>query len=200
VTELDNDIHKLIQNRWSSKAYDPDRPIPPEMIDRLLEAARWAPSGRNRQPWRYIVFDQRNADALAQARSCLHPGNQEWATRAPVLLLAVAKTLHANGETNTAALHDLGLANENILLQAISMGLHCRPMGGFDRECARASFSIPEEYYPMVMIAVGYPGNVDDLAEDIQANESKVRTRREIEAFAFLGAWEAEYPSGRDSG
>jgi nitroreductase len=199
VSELHIEINQLIRNRWSSRNYDPDRPVPAEMIDRLLEAARWAPSGRNRQPWRYIVFDGRNEGALAQARACLDPGNQEWANRAPVLLLAAAKTLHEGGRTNAAALHDLGLANENVLLQAISMGLHCRPMGGFDRECAKQSFGIPDEFHPMVMIAVGFPGRIDDLSEGVQSKGSALRTRREIEAFAFLGAWEVKYLTGRES-
>jgi len=199
VSELRNEINQLIRDRWSSRNYDPERSVPAEMIDRLLEAARWAPSGRNRQPWRYIVFDERNEGALAQARACLDPGNQEWANRAPVLLLAAAKTMLPNGKILSTATHDLGLANENLLLQAISMGLHCRPMGGFDRECARKSFDIPDEYHPMVMIAVGFQGRIDDLSEDVQSKESTPRTRREIEAFAFLGAWEAKYPTGRES-
>ncbi len=189
----DISIHKLIRDRWSSRNYDPDRPISFEVIDRLLEAARWAPSAGNGQPWRYIVFDQRNPDAMAKARACLDPGNQVWATRAPVLMLAVAHTLRASGKINSKALHDVGLANENLLLQAISMGLHCRPMAGFNHDRARKTFSIPQEFEPVVMIAVGYPGGIEYLAAEIRSKEVMLRTRREIEAFTFLGEWDGEY-------
>ncbi len=196
ANESQNDIHELIRGRWSSRSYDPDRPVAPEMVELLLEAARWAPSSRNAQPWRYIVFDQRDEKALEKARACLDSGNQLWASRAPLLLLAIAKTVRASGQINATAYHDLGLANENVLLQAISMGLHCRPMRGFDREGARMAFNIPPEFEPAVMIAVGYPGNAVDLPEEIRNRESTLRNRREIEAFAFLGAWDAEYPVG----
>ena len=193
------EIHDLIRDRSSSRNYDPDRPISVEKIVRLLEAARWAPSAGNGQPWRYIVFDRRNEDALAQARACLNPDNQVWANRAPVLLLAVAKTLRASGKINATALHDLGLANENILLQAVSMGLHCRPMAGFDHEGARKKFGIPHGFDPVVMVAVGYPGRIEDLAVDVQSKEMAVRTRREINNIGFFGAWEMKDPTHRES-
>jgi nitroreductase len=194
TAESQNDIHELIRGRWSSRNYDPDRPVPPEVIDRLLEAARWAPSSRNAQPWRYIVFDRRDGPALEKARACLNPGNRIWAGRAPLLLLAVAETVSAGGRINPKAFHDLGLANENLMLQAIAMGLHCRPMGGFDHECARRSFGVPPEFEPAVMIAVGYPGNAADLPDEIRARESMPRDRRRVEAIAFLGAWDTKYP------
>ncbi len=192
--ESDNEIHELIQGRWSSRNYDPDRPIPAEMVNRLLEAARWAPSSRNRQPWRYIVFDRRDEQALEKARACLNPGNRIWASRAPLLLLSAAEMVGAGGEINSKAYHDLGLANENLMLQAIGMGLHCRPMGGFDHECARRAFGIPPGFEPVVMIAVGYPGNTADLPDEIRGRESAPRDRRKIETFAYLGTWEADGP------
>jgi nitroreductase len=196
MSENQSDIHALIRDRWSSRNYDPDQPVSTEIIHRLLEAARWAPSAGNGQPWRYIIFDQRSPDALEQARSCLNPGNQVWANRVPVLLLAAAQTLRASGKVNSTALHDLGLANENLLLQAVSMGLHCRPMAGFDHDQARKIFDIPQGFEPVVMIAVGYPGNIANLAEDLQTNETAPRTRRAMEKFAFLGGWDKEYTPG----
>jgi nitroreductase len=199
VTEVNVDIHPLIRDRWSSRIFDPNRQVAPQMVDQLLEAARWAPSAGNGQPWRYIVFDQRDGTALEQARACLNPGNQVWATRAPVLLLAVAKTLRAGGKINSTALHDLGLANENIFLQAISMGLHCRPMAGFDSETAREVFSIPAEFEPVVMIAVGFPGTLTDLSDEIQSQEQKPRARKEIDTFAFLGTWRKKYLHKQES-
>jgi nitroreductase len=192
--ESDIEIHELIRGRWSSRNYDPDRPIPAEMVDRLLEAARWAPSSRNAQPWRYIVFDRRDERALEKARACLNPGNRNWAGRAPLLLLSVAETVGAGGQINSKAYHDLGLANENLMLQAIAMGLHCRPMGGFDHDCARMDFGIPPGFEPAVMIAVGYPGNAADLPEELRNRESASRNRRKVEAFAYLSAWDSEYP------
>ncbi len=171
------------------------RAVPPEWVDLLLEAARWAPSSRNAQPWRYLVFDGRVPEALQAARECLTPGNQVWASRSPVLILAVAQTVQENGKVNAKALHDLGMANENLLLQAIALGLHCRPMGGFDVEKARHSFCIPEGYEPVVMIAIGHPGQTEDLAPEVRERAAAPRTRRPLEKLVHLGEWGVRYPT-----
>lgn len=189
MTEVMKVVHTLIRTRASSRVYDPDRPVPPEMLTALLEAARWAPSSGNGQPWRYLVFDDRVPAAREDARSCLVPDNAVWAGRAPVLLLAIAREIRAGGKTNRYAKHDLGLANQNILLQAVAMGLCCRPMGGFNNEKAARLFRIPAGHLPMVMIALGFPGSPEDVGEAVREKEAQARTRRPVDEFAFLGAW-----------
>lgn len=184
------EIHSLIRSRRSSRIYNPDRLLTWEQILLLLEAARSAPSSSNRQPWVYLVFEPSNPEQLEKARSCLNPDNRVWANRAPLLLLAVSEDIRPDGRENTKALHDLGMANQNLLLQATAMGLNCRPMAGFDAEKARQLFNIPEGYTPRVMIAVGYPGDIEDLPEEVQEKERKDRTRKPVEHFAFRGNWQ----------
>lgn len=183
-------IHPLIQSRRSSRIYDPDRLLTWEQIHLLLEAARSAPSSSNRQPWVYLVFEPSNPEQLEKARSCLNPDNQVWANRAPLLLLAISQDIRPDGRENSKALHDLGMANQNLLLQATAMGLSCRPMAGFDAEKARKLFNVPESYTPRVMIAVGYPGDLEDLPKEVQEKEQKERTRNPVNQFAFRGSWQ----------
>jgi nitroreductase len=113
-----------------------------------------------------------------------------------VLLLAVAKTVGDDGKVNRYAKHDVGMANQNLLLQAIALGLHCRPMAGFDRKRVRQSFHIPEGFEPLVMIAVGYPGRIEDLTEEVQKRQAQPRERRSIEDFTFYGDWGISYSPG----
>ncbi len=182
-------IHALIRARRSSRAYDPERPVTAETIDTLLEAAGWAASGGNLQPWRYLVFDDRHPPALEEARACLDAGNQAWARRAPLLLLAVMQENRPSGKPNATALHDAGMANAHLLLQATAMGLHCRPMAGFDALRTARSFGIPEGFRPVVMIALGYPGDPAALPVDLQGPEAAPRQRRPVTESAFLGGW-----------
>jgi nitroreductase len=188
------EIHPLIRQRRSSRLYDPDRPVSPEQIAALLEAARWAPSGGNGQPWRYLVFDDRVPEARAQARACLNEDNQAWANAAPVLIAGISRDVRENGRANAKAQHDLGLANMSLLLQAIALGLNCRPMGGFDAQRLRQQFHIPEDHTPTVMIAVGYPGRVEDVPESIRAKEDQPRERLPIEALVHWGSWSQSAP------
>jgi nitroreductase len=183
------EVHPIIRERFSSRLMDPDRPIPHEVVEALLEAARWAPSSGNGQPWRYLIFDDRHPRELEKARNLLDPGNRVWAGRAPVLILAVAREVRSGGKFNPYARHDLGLANQNLLLQASWMGLHVRPMAGFDRGGAEDIFSIPEGFRAMVMIALGYPGRLEDVDQEVQAKEELPRQRKPQEQFGYLGGW-----------
>lgn len=181
-------LSTVIRNRQSSKNYDPDKSISPEIIRSLLEAARWAPSSNNRQPWFYLVFDDRVRKERNQARECLTRGNA-YARTAPLLIMAIAEEVNPDGKKNAKALHDLGLANENLFLQATSMGLHCRPMGGFDTQKARLFFSIPEGYTPTILIALGYPPPILTTPPEMQEIDEEPRSRKPIEKFARLGNW-----------
>jgi len=183
-------LHPLIAQRRSSRLMDPQRPVEIWKIRLLLEAARSAPSSNNLQPWRYLVFDERDPEALQKARECLTPGNQRWANRAPVLILAIAEEIRPGGHPNPKALHDLGLANENLILQAIALGLNVRPMGGFDADKARHAFNIPTGYTPVIMLAIGYPAeNLEGIPEDILEKEQSLRLRLPLAAIAFEGTW-----------
>ncbi|MBI3650947.1 MAG: nitroreductase family protein [Acidobacteria bacterium] len=187
-------IDELIARRWSPIVFE-DRKVEREKILSLLEAARWAPSCFNDQPWSYLVFDGTDAEALEKARQCLVEGNR-WARQAPVLLLSVARENFAyNGSPNRHAQHDVGAASEDLVLQAVEEGLVAHQMAGYDAEKARREFAIPEGYTPMAMIAVGYPRHDDlrDLDEKTRARELAERSRKPVSEIAFAGKWGASY-------
>jgi nitroreductase len=184
-------IDDLLAQRWSPRAFAADRPVPREAVRSLLEAARWAPSCFNEQPWRYLVFDDSVADALAEARACLMDGNA-WARIAPVLLLSVAReSFTRNDKPNRHAQHDVGLASENLVLQATTLGLATHQMAGFDADRARRSFHVPEGFTPMAMIAIGFPAGPEALDEGLREREVAPRDRRPASDFAYAGDWEA---------
>jgi nitroreductase len=179
-------IDTLLQHRWSPRAFDP-RPVERDVLLRVLEAARWAPSSYNEQPWRYIVTSQEDPERLQEAQSVLSPGNA-WAIKAPVLICTVARlTFARNGKPNRHAFHDVGAASENLLLQATALGLRAHQMAGFDVERARFVFQIPEGYEPVAMMALGYPAGLETLTEEQKAHEQRPRERRPIEEFVFDG-------------
>jgi len=180
----------IIDRRWSPRAYDPDRPIADTDLTTCLEAARWAPSCFNEQPWRFLVFDRHDPEALAQARDCLAEGNA-WAKRAPVLILSTAKAVFThNRKPNRHAAHDVGAAAVSLALQATALGMFAHQMAGFDVVKARTAFAIPDDYEPMAMIALGYYGKVEDLPEPQRASEVGQRSRRSLSEIAFCGRWD----------
>jgi nitroreductase len=188
-------INDLISRRWSPRVFEEGRNVSPHLVRTFLEAARWAPSCFNEQPWRYLVFDGSDNEAMERARACLVEGNA-WARKAPVLMISVAKeTFTHNGKPNRTAHHDVGLASENLVLQVVEYGLVAHQMAGFDLEKARHEFSIPEDYTPVAMIAIGYPyrGNVDDLPEGARKKELAPRSRKPASEIAFAGKWDEPY-------
>ncbi|MGB5594777.1 MAG: nitroreductase family protein [Crocosphaera sp.] len=186
-------IHELIKQRWSPLAFN-TRPIEPEKIGSLLEAARWAASCFNDQPWFFIVATQDNTKEYEKLFSCLVEANQKWAKDAPLLMLSVARlSFQQNNKPNRHALHDVGLAMGNLTLQAQSLGLFLHQMGGFDADKARTLYNIPEDYEPVAAIAVGYPGNVNQLDADLQQRELSPRSRKPLTDFVFSGTWEKSY-------
>ena len=190
----DHPIEDLLRRRWSGRAVD-TRPLPPGALASMLEAARWAPSSANGQPWAFLVFDGADPAARADAEACLAPANA-WAKRAPVLLLSVARELRPDGKPSTTAQHDTGLATENLLLQGIALGLIAHPMGGFDRAEARRRFALPDGMTPIAMIAVGLPGDPAVLDEKNRQREAEPRTRRPLREIAFAGRWDRPWSAG----
>jgi len=190
-------LHDLLTRRWSPRAFS-EQPVGPDRLRTLLEAARWAPSSSNEQPWRFVVATKEEPADYDRLLACLLEGNRKWAYRAPVLILSVA---HLNFEDddrpNRHALHDVGLATENLLLQATALGLVAHPMAGFDIEKARVDLKIPSGYEPVAMVAVGYPGELSVLPDYLQQRELKPRERKPLAEIAFSGQWGHSLPSLR---
>jgi nitroreductase len=176
-------IHELMAHRWSSRRFS-SIPLPEDAVDTLIEAARWAPSYGNRQPWRFVVV--RDPQVLSSVHAALTRGNA-YAKAAPILIALCGDP--DNGQIVEAKqyyLMDAGMALENLLLQAAALGLHAHPMGGFDETLVRDVLGIPEHVRVLAMIAVGQPGRLEDLDERTRERELRERTRRpndEIRAF-----------------
>ncbi len=185
-------ISELIANRWSPRAFDASKPVSPEQIIALLEAARWAPSCFGDEPWRFIVWDK-NTDAVSWqlAFDCLAPSNQTWVKNVPVLMLVCADTLFGhNQKENRWGQYDTGAAAENLCLQAIELGLSAHQMGGFNADKAREKFNIPAQFTPMAMLAVGYEGDANNLPDDLKARELAERKRKPLSELFFEGVWD----------
>lgn len=183
-------VHDLIRARWSPRAFA-DRPIPAQAVGSLLEAARWAPSCFNDQPWAFLVARREDREGFERLGSCLVEANG-WARRAGLLLLvAVRPTFARNGKPNRHAPHDVGLALENLILQAEAMDLAAHAMAGFDAGKAREVLGIPDGWEPLTMLAVGHPAAEDELTGDVLKGESTPRSRRPLREIAFGARWEA---------
>lgn len=182
-----------INHRWSALAYDPNRQIAPADLRTLLEAARWAPSARNEQPWRFIVLDRSVPEARAAADASLPEANY-FAKVAPLMLLAVADSVYEYsadyvGHRNPWAQWDTGAAVQTLLLQAVSMGIYGRELGLFDMGRLRKALAIPEGYELGVLIALGYPGDPDQLAAEFRAIHDRPRVRRPLGELVYSGKW-----------
>lgn len=185
-------IHDLIAERWSPRAFA-DRSVDRELLESLFEAARWAPSCFNDQPWSFLVATRDEAEGFARLADCLVEGNA-WARRAPVLALSVARLdFERNGRPNRHALHDVGLAVGSLVLQAQALGLATHQMGGFDVERARTTLGVPERHEPVAMIAIGYRGDPASLPATLAERERAPRVRREASSFVFGARWGASF-------
>jgi nitroreductase len=180
----DHPILDVLARRWSTRAFS-GRSVDRETLASLFEAARWAPSSGNGQPWSYLVATKDDPAAHERMASVLTPGNV-WAHKAPVLALSVA-TVHRADKPIRTAHHDLGLANENLVIQAVSMGLAVHMMAGFHIDMAREAFEISASYDPMAMLAIGYPGDPESLSEELRAKDLAARQRKPIRDFVFSG-------------
>ena len=184
-------VHPLIRERWSPRAFA-DRPVDRETLGSLLEAARWAASCYNEQPWLFLVARKEDGPAFERALSCLVPFNQAWARHAPVLLLSFARTTFArNGQPNRHAFHDVGAATAQLALQATALGLAAHPMAGIDLDRIRAAYELPQGVEPVAAIAVGWPGDPEALPESLRESEKAPRTRKSLDEMV-LGGWTGE--------
>lgn len=180
-------IHELLSSRWSPRAYAADRPVPTKLLEQLFEAARWAPSSSNEQPWSFIV-GVKGTETWNKLFDTLVPGNQIWTKNAPVLVLSLTrKVFLKNGNANRHAMYDLGQAVSMLLVQATSLGLITHQMGGFDPEKARSTFHVPDSYDIGAVIAIGYQADASILTPELRERETAPRTRNSISTFVFEG-------------
>lgn len=182
-------IHELIRNRWSPRSFTDMMPSQSQLLS-LFEAARWAPSCYNDQPWFFIVATKENPKEYEKMLSCLVEQNRIWARQAPVLVISVARiTFSLNGKPNAHAFHDLGMSIQNIALQATGMGLAIHPMAGFSKKCTRETYNIPEGYDPVTALAIGFPGDPNTLPAALKEKEMEPRQRKSLKDFIFACTW-----------
>jgi len=185
----DHPIHELIARRWSPYAFA-DRGVSDDDLRSLFEAARWAASSYNEQPWRYIVATRADPEGFGRLLSCLVEGNQAWARAAPVLALGCTSLNFAlNGQPNAAAHHDLGIASASLTLEATARGLFVHQMIGIVPDRARELYDIPEGVQPLTGLAIGYPGDPDALPEKNRERDLAPRQRKPLPEFVFGGRW-----------
>ncbi len=181
-------INPLIAGRRSPRAFS-GVTLEDTVMKILFEAARWAPSCSNEQPWRF-VYAHKGTPAFDKLLGTAVDFNQQWAKNASVLMLSVAKMkFDRNGQPNAHAWHDVGMAMQNLAIQATELGVIVHQMAGFDPQAAKQAFGIPEGFEPVALTAVGYPGSKDMLPEFLRKSEDRSRTRRPIGDIAFDGSW-----------
>lgn len=181
----DHPIHNTLAVRWSPYAFSA-RPVPDAILASVFEAARWAPSSYNEQPWRYIVGVKGNGDTHARIVECLIEGNRAWAQNAPVLALGViVRTFAGSGERNKAAEHDLGLASANLVVEATTRRLHVHQMIGLDPDKARETFHVPPEAEVFTALAIGYRETSAHMNEALVQRDTKPRARRALDEIVF---------------
>ena len=184
-------INTLLSQRWSGRAYNPEKAVSRELLIKLLEAARWSPSCFGDQPWRFIVSDRiKNPPSWQKAFDCLVEGNQAWAKDAPVLILVCANAeFQHNGKPNKWGQFDSGAAAMSVCMQATEAGLMVHQMGGFDAEKARSAFCVPANVIPMSVMAIGYQKTLDDIPEEMKQRELLARERMPLGELFFDGVW-----------
>ncbi|MGD9546278.1 MAG: nitroreductase family protein [Candidatus Krumholzibacteriia bacterium] len=185
----DHPIHELIRGRWSPYAFAPEG-VPVADLLGLFEAARWAPSSFNEQPWRYLAARREDGTSFGKLLGCLMEPNRVWAQHAGVLVLTVARTtLTRNGKPNGKALHDVGLASAQLTVEAAARGLAVHQMGGILPDRAREEFGIPADFEPVTALAIGRPGDPGILPESLRERDGEPRVRRALEGTVFGPVW-----------
>jgi nitroreductase len=187
--KTEHPIQDFVAQRWSPYGFA-DRDVSDADLRSLFEAARWAASSFNEQPWSYIVATRAQQEAFARLLSCLVEANQSWAKAAPVLALGVATlNFSRNGKPNRVALHDLGLATGNLVAEATARGLAVHQMGGILPDRAREIYAIPEGFEAVTGIAIGYAGDPEAFSEEIRERDLVPRERKPQRDFVFSTSW-----------
>ncbi|AZQ39525.1 oxidoreductase [Streptomyces cyaneochromogenes] len=191
-------VHPLLADRWSPRSFDATHTITDEELVPLLEAARWAPSARNLQPWRFLV-GRRGDEAYRRLLATLVPGNQLWAGNSSLLVAAVAAERREDGTPHQGAAYDTGLAVAQLSVQAHALGLHAHQMGGFDPERLRVSLGVPDGYRPLSITAIGALAAADLLPKELRDRETAARERRPLTETFFAESWGDPLPVGTDA-
>jgi nitroreductase len=189
IASPDHPVLDVIIKRWSPYVFS-ERPVPAEDLRSLFEAARWAASSYNEQPWSYIVATKDDPANFEKVFSCLVEGNQAWTKVAPVLAIGCASLKFArNSHPNTVALHDLGQASAHLALEATARGLQVHQMAGILPDRVREVFQVPEGVQPLTALAIGYLGDPASLPQQIASRDTAPRSRKPLGEFVFSGRW-----------
>jgi nitroreductase len=184
-SQIESPLMDAIEQRRSRRAYA-ERPVESEKIQSLFEAARWAPSSSNEQPWMYIYATKEQPELWKTLLNLLNESNRIWVARAPLLIMSlVRKNFIRNDRPNGSARYDLGAANAFLSLQATHLGLNVHQMGGFDREKARTDLRIPDTHEAVVMLAIGYADDPEILPENLMQRELAPRERYKADTFVM---------------
>ena len=183
IADTKHDIHSLIQKRWSPRAFDPNRPVSQEDLKACLEAASWAPSSMNEQPWRYYYAHASDEKGFQKLYDWLVKFNQKWTRNAAVLIAITRKTRFSkNDKPNEVSQHDVGLANGFLVMEALSRGIYAHMMGGYSKEDTRMALDLPDDEEPVCYMALGYIGELSVLPdEDLKEQEREERERKSLE-------------------
>ena len=181
-------VHNLIRERWSPRAFA-SKSVEPAVLASLFEAARWAPSSNNEQPWAYLVATKDDTENFAKTLRVLVEFNAAWAKEAPVLMIAVSRLNFQNGTPNRNAFYDTGAATALLSVEATARGLAVHQMAGFDHAKAKKVFEISDDCEPIAAIAIGYPGDPNSLPEKLRDREVAPRTRKPLSEFVMSGRW-----------
>ena len=179
-------VHEFIAERWSPRSFDEQATINEDEVLALIEAARWAPSAMNAQPWRFAVTRRGDTD-FAAVVDALAPGNVLWAPRAAAFVVVSAVTATAEGKDNPYALYDTGAAAALLTVQAHAMGLHVHQMAGFSKTKVRELLALPEQIQPLTIIAVGRVARPEQLTGELYEREIAIRERRPVEEIVLRG-------------
>jgi nitroreductase len=181
VADTNYPIHELLRERWSPRSFS-DKSVDPELVNQLFEAARWAPSSYNEQPWRFIVARREEEEAFEKLSQVMNDFNRGWGTGAAVLALGLTKTsFGSDGRRNPHAGHDLGQAIAHLTFEATRHDLYVHQMAGILPEKAQELYDIPDKVKPMTMFAIGYKGEPEDLSEKLEKQETAPRSRKPLD-------------------
>jgi nitroreductase len=182
-------ILEIIQERWSPYSFSP-APVEDYKLKAIFEAAGYAPSSNNEQPWMFVYTTQDDGIIFNDYLGFLVDSNKVWASNAFALAISFARTtFHKSGKQNRYAFHDTGMAVSNLLLQALALDIYVHQMGGFSVEKVKEYFMLPDGIEPVAMMAIGYLGDGENLTPELLKRDEKRRPRNSINEFVFRNSF-----------
>ena len=186
--ETSQPIHELLRDRWSPRAFQ-DKPVPKDVLESLFEAARWAASSNNSQPWRFIVAVKEDAEEYKKLLGCFNDRNQSWAYQAPVLMITCADKNLPDGRPSKHGFYDTGAAMAQLTVQASMHGLVVHSAQGIEVEKIVETYGVPDDFTVCTGVAIGYQGEAETLPEDYARREILPRDRKPVTELVFTGAF-----------